>query len=223
MKLYLTLTTLLFISIDLFAQPDQSKYPDPEFSNEVYWYRKDSATLLRLEKGSSKMETKTKLGGMAGAENGYSLDGEESTIRLNEAKKLSFIFSTGASKNTPRSASYDSMMLANGVDPSMMENMDGMMNDPSKMITLYKLETGKGKRKALLMKTGGALPFAGRKPKSSDKYTFSVRKIRDGYWELLIDKSLPKGEYAFSVTSFGMNSMDGSVTLFAFGVEPPTP
>ncbi|HEX2629971.1 MAG TPA: hypothetical protein VHM26_13190 [Chitinophagaceae bacterium] len=220
MKHYIILLVTLFISIHLLSQPDQSKYHDPEFSNEVYCYRKDSATkLLRLEKGSSKMESKTKLGGMAGAENGYSIDGEESTTRLNEGKSLSFIFSTGASNKTPRSASYDSMMRANGVDPSMVEGMDGAMSDPSKTITLYKLETGKGKRKALLMKTGGALPFGSRKPKSSDKYSFSVRKIRDGYWELLIDKSLPKGEYAFSVNSFGMNNMDGSVTLFAFGVD----
>jgi hypothetical protein len=219
MKHYIIIVSALFASTQLLSQPDQSKYPDPEFSNEVYCYRKDSATiLLRLEKGTSKMETKTKLGGMAGAENGYSIEGEQSTVRLREGKNLSFIFSTGASANKPRSASYDSMMRANGVDPSMMEGMDGM-NDPSKTITLYKLETGKGKRKALLMKTGGALPFAGRKPKSSDKYSFSVRKIREGYWELLIDKSLPKGEYAFSVTSVGMTGMDGGVTMFAFGVN----
>jgi hypothetical protein len=220
MKYFITVITLL-ASLQLFSQIDPAKYPDPEFSNEVYWYRKDSVTvLMRLEKGSSKMETKMKLGGMGGAENGYAIDEERSPVRLNESKGLSFIFSTGASSAKPRSAAYDSMMRANGVDPSMVDGMgmDGM-SDPSKTITLYKAETGKGKRKVLLMKTGGAIPFSGRKPKSSDKYSFSVRKIRDGYWELMVDKSLPKGEYAFSVSSFGMNNMDGSVTLFAFGVD----
>ena len=40
---------------------------------------------------------------------------------------------------------------------------------------------------------------------------------RDGYWELLVDKSLPKGEYAFTIMS--MMSMDGAVTIFAFGIN----
>lgn len=44
-----------------------------------------------------------------------------------------------------------------------------------------------------------------------------VRKIRNGYWELVVDKSLPKGEYAFTVMS--MMSMDGAVTIFAFGID----
>jgi len=50
-------------------------------------------------------------------------------------------------------------------------------------------------------------------------YSFSVRKVREGYWELVIDKSLPKGEYAFTVQGTGMSNMDGSVTIFAFGID----
>lgn len=221
MKYYLAIAITLISSLQLLAQPDQQQFPDPEFSNEVYWYRKDSATkLLRLEKGSSKMETKTKLGGMAGAENGYSIDGEQSTIRLGEGKNLSFVYATGSNGNTTsRTAAGDSTMRANGMDPAMMENFSSGMNDPSKTITLYKVESGKGKRKVLLMKTGGMVPFSGKKIKSSDKHSFSVRKVREGYWELVIDKSLPKGEYAFSLTSFGMNNMDGGVVLFAFGID----
>ena len=96
--------------------------------------------------------------------------------------------------------------------------MDGM-DDPSKTITLYKTESEKGKRKIYMMKSGGAMPFASKKPKSSDKYTFSVRKIREGYWELVIDKTLPNGEYAFSMMGMGMGNMDGSTTLFAFAIE----
>ena len=63
------------------------------------------------------------------------------------------------------------------------------------------------------------MPFASKKSKSSDKYTFSVRKIREGYWELVIDKTLPKGEYAFSMIGMGMGNMDGSTTLFAFAID----
>jgi len=202
------------------SQPDQTKYPDPEFSNEVYAFRKDSANkLLRLEKGSSKMNTKTKMGGMAGAENNYSIDGEKSTVRIYSSKDMSFIFSTGASSEKKSSPQTDSMMRANGIDPAMASFSMGGMMDPSNMITLYKIESEKGERKVILMKSGGAMPFASKKSKSSDKYSFSVRKIKEGYWELLVDKSLPKGEYAFTVMGMGMANMDGSVTLFAFGID----
>jgi hypothetical protein len=35
----------------------------------------------------------------------------------------------------------------------------------------------------------------------------------------VIDKPLPKGEYAFTMMGMGMQAMDGGVTLFAFGVD----
>ena len=208
------------IGLVSWSQGDQTKYADPEFSNEVYAFRKDSANkLLRLEKGSSKMNTKTKMGGMAGMENGYVLDGEKSTVRLIGGKDLSFIYSSGVSPEKKTSPQTDSMMRANGIDPAMASFSMSGMTDPSSMITLYQVDPEKGTRKVILMKSGGALPFASKKSKSSDKYSFSVRKIREGYWELVIDKSLPKGEYAFTVTGMGMTSMDGSVTLFAFAID----
>jgi hypothetical protein len=107
----------------------------------------------------------------------------------------------------------DSMMRANGMDPSMMESM----MDPSNMISLYKAETGKEKRKVLLQKSPGA--FGGKKSQSSDKFTFSAKKVREGYWELMVDKTLPKGEYVFTMMGMGMGSMDGSTSLFAFAID----
>jgi hypothetical protein len=212
-----SLSPLLFaslISIHISAQ-NTAQYPDPEFSNEVYQYRKDSsAKLMRLEKESSKMESKVKMAGMGGAENGYTLDGERSTVRLVSGSNLSFIFSTETS-SAPSSPQMDSMMKANNMDPAMMQGFS--MMDPASMITLYKADPGKGKRKIYMMKMGGA--FSMGKNKSSDKFTFSVKKIRNGYWLLIIDKTLPKGEFAFSVMSMGMGNMDGSVTLFAFGID----
>jgi len=201
-----------------FVLQAQNKYPDPEFSKEVYFLKKDSVnSLVRLEKGSSKMDNKTKMGGMGGYEMGYTLDEEKSTVRINKQPDLSFVFSTGASVNTS-SPEKDSMMRANGMDPAMMNAMDGMsMNDPANTISLYKAETAKNKRKFLMQKAGGA--FGGKKSQSGDKYTFSVRKIREGYWELVIDKPLPKGEYAFKMMGMGPSNMDGSTTLFAFGIE----
>jgi hypothetical protein len=199
----------------LMGQTDKTQYPDPEFSNEVCLYRKDSSTkLMRLEKDNSKMQTKMKMMGMGGAENGYTLEGEQSSVRLSSGNNLSFIYSTETS-SVPSSPQNDSIMRANNMDPSMMQGFS--MMDPANMITLYKAEAVKGKRKIYMMKTGGA--FSMGKNKSSDKYTFSVKKIRNGYWLLMVDKTLPRGEYAFSVTGTGMGNMDGSVNIFAFGID----
>jgi hypothetical protein len=215
MKHFVLSITFLCCVFFLSAQ----KYPEPEFSNEVNYLKKDSIhSVIRLEKGNSKMESKTKMGGMGGYEMGYVLDGEKSSVRLTRRPDFSFVFSTGASVKTS-SPEKDSMMRANGMDPSMMDGMSGMggMSDPSNTITLYKAESAKGKRKILMQKAGGA--FGGKKLQSSDKYTFSVKKIREGYWELVIDKPLPKGEYAFSMIGISMGNMDGSTTLFSFAID----
>lgn len=213
-KIFLSIGAMI-IACTVIAQ----KYPEPEFSNEVYFLKKDSVySALRLEKNVSKMESKTKMGGLGGSESGYEMDGTKSTIRLTSGTKLSFIISTGASSDKA-SSSQDSMMKAHGMDPSMMPGMQmpGGMNDPASTITLYKTESEKGKRKILMQKNAGAMPFGSKKVKSSDKYTFSVKKIREGYWELVIDKTLPKGEYAFS--KMDISGMGMSFLLFAFGVD----
>ena len=107
-------------------------------------------------------------------------------------------------------------MRANGVDPDMMHSM----SEPSGSITLYKADAAKDKRKVYLMKSPGMInPFGSKKAQSSDKYTFSTRKIKDGYWELVIDKTLPKGEYVFVMANMSMNNMDQSMMLFAFAVD----
>jgi hypothetical protein len=209
---------ILFCStfITLLAQ-NKITYPDPEFSNEITYLVKDSVrSLVRLEKASSKAETNVKAAGFGGMENGYVIRGERSNVRLKAGRDHSFIFSTGESA-TKSSSAADSMMRANGMNPSMIQSM-GSMNDPANTINLYKVEKEKGERKILMMKSGGMMSMS-KKSKSSDKFTFSVRKIREGYWELVIDKPLPKGEYAFTMSG-GMNmSMDGSVTLYAFGID----
>jgi hypothetical protein len=192
-------------------------YPEPEFSNEVYWLKKDNGfKITRLEKGSSKLESKVKFGGMGGSESAYIVDGEKSTVRIENNKNLSFVFSNGTASSKSSSAA-DSMMAANGIDVSAMSNMMGAINDPSKNIVLYKVEQARGKRKILLQKNPGMSPFGSKKQKTGDKYTFSVKKIREGYWELVVDKSLNRGEYAFAM--MGSSNSDGSIVMFAFAVE----
>lgn len=207
---------ILFASLFCYtvAQVQAQTYPQPEFSNEIYLLKKESAyTVIRLEKNTSKMETKTKLGGMGGAETGYPFDGAASTVRLQSGKNLSFVFTTSNAVST--SSNSDSILRANGMDPSLMAAFTG--SDPAKNLTLYKVESAKGQRKIIYQKNGGM--FSGGKIKSSDKYSFSVKNIRDGYWELVIDKTLPKGEYAFTATTMADAGGMAGLTIFAFGVD----
>ncbi len=213
MKYFMLSIIMQCCSLLLMAQ----QYPEPEFSNEVYWLKKDNGyKVTRLEKGSSKLESKVKFGGMGGSESAYILDGEKSTVRIENNKNLSFVFSNGTAGSKSSSAA-DSMMAANGIDVSAISSMMGSMNDPSKNIVLYKVEQKNGKRKILLQKNPGMSPFGSKKQKTGEKYTFSVKKIREGYWELVVDKSLTRGEYAFAMINSG--SADGSITVFAFALE----
>lgn len=217
MKQLIIISLFALTSVALFAQ----KYPEPEFANEICFLNKDSInSIIRLEKSMASMETKTKILGIGGTENGYEMTGERSKVRLHGGRDFSFVYSTGSSvsNNGLSSRQSDSVMRANGMDPSTMKDMNsmgGMGMDPAQMISLYKAESGKGKRKVVTMKMG----YGYKKPTSSDKYTFSVRKVRDGYWELVIDKPLPKGEYAFQVTGYGGNGMDGSTVMYTFAVD----
>lgn len=203
-KIILTASVMIYFFI-LHAQT----YPDPEFSNEVYLLKKGtSSALVRLEKNYSKQETKTKLGGFGGVEYAYNMEGEKSTVRLDSGYNISFVFSTGAASNSKS----DSTLQANGMDPNMLS---GYGFDPTQMISLYKTSSEKTVRKIYLAKSSGAFSL-GNKNSSSDKYPFSIKKVRDGYWELVPDKKLPKGEYAFVVMGY---NTDGSYTLFAFGIN----
>ncbi|HEY1870461.1 MAG TPA: hypothetical protein VGG71_05345 [Chitinophagaceae bacterium] len=209
--------TILFSAYCTYAQT----YPEPEFSNELYYLNKnDGNKLVRLEKNSSKMDSKANA--ISGSETSYNLEGTKSPVRVGGGSNLSFVISDGSSVSSSggsSSSKSDSVMKANGMDPSMLSGMGGV-NDPSHSITLYKVDIEKGERKVLLQKAPGMNPFGSHKLQSSDKYTFSVKKIRSGYWELVIDKPLPKGEYAFTMSGMG-GSMDmtGGMLLFAFGVD----
>jgi hypothetical protein len=191
----------------------QNNYPEPEFMNEVYSYRKDSVVkLMRLEKTSSRLDSKSKMGGFGGAETSYIIEGASSPVVLH-TYQTSFVIYNGGNKS---SFNMDSMMRANGLDPSKTPPIPGFGGgDPSSSLNLYKVTVESSNRKIIYMKVGGA--FGGKKSKSSEKPGYSIRKVRDGYWEIVLDKPLTKGEYAF--TAAGVGSMDGGVAVFAFRVD----
>lgn len=215
MKKIILLPFLLAVASTLFSQKANQQYPTPEFSNEIYFFKKDSAQVSRLEKGTSKMSAKTKMGGMGGGENGYSIEGSKSDVRLEDGNNLSFIFFNGDA-STLQDAGSDSFMKANGMDPSAMSGQMSMLDDPSKTTSLYRMNVEKGSRNITIQAYQG-MKILGKSKKESTRYTFSIKKIRAGYYELIVDKPLPKGEYAFLVMDMG--SMDGSSKLFAFGVD----
>ncbi|HEV8084502.1 MAG TPA: hypothetical protein VGP55_14945 [Chitinophagaceae bacterium] len=71
-KCILAVAYFLYCSFAIHAQV----YPEPEFSNEVSYLKKgNTITAVRLEKNTSKSETKTKLGGFGGFEYGYIIEG----------------------------------------------------------------------------------------------------------------------------------------------------
>jgi hypothetical protein len=210
------------ISSVAFAQGGKKVYPEPEFSKEIYLLHKDSVyTVSRLEKGSSKLESNMKMGGMGGGDNSYVLEGSRSNVRVGAGQDLSFVYYVGSSSNRDISPEEDSAIRASGVDPSMANmggSMSDMMNDPSQTTALYNAQVEKGKRKIVLQSYGGmGLGLGKKKGKETTKFTLSIKKIRDGYYELVVDKPLPRGEYAFVISSYG--GMDGSQVLFAFGVD----
>jgi hypothetical protein len=198
-------------------------YPDPEFVNEIYFLKKDATyTLVRLEKNSADMLQQNKMAGFGGSETGYSLEGVKSPVRF-QSGNLYFVFAASSSINSSgKNASSDSLMKAQGVDPNMVSGIMGGMTDPATSISLYKLETSKNGRKLITMKTPSALPFGSHKISSSEKYTCSFKKIREGYWMFQVDKVLPPGEYAFAITGMlgGMDvTMGQKMSVFAFGVD----
>jgi hypothetical protein len=216
-KIFFLAASLLAASI-IYSQT----YPEPEFTNELYYLQKNENVykLVRLEKSTSTMETKTKLGGFGGSETEYSMDGSSSSVRIKAGSIPSFIVSNGTVSSGGTTSNHsDSVMRANGVDPGLIQHAMGGMMDPASRFALYKTESGSGQRIILLGKSHGG-PFASKKIKSSDKFTFSVKQIRDGYWELIPDKMLPPGEYAFSAFDPTGGSTKGpGVLLFAFGIE----
>lgn len=204
MKKILFSLALIIISSQLLMS--QSTYPEPEFSNEVYLLRKvadSSHELMQLEKASSQMDNKLKLGGLGGVETSYLLEGAASSARLVGETNLSFVFSKSGIDSATKGNVVSSILHVIGVGSG----------DPARFINLYNTIIENGKRKIIVQKRTGL--FGSKKKAASDKYGLTVKKIRDGYWELTTEAILPKGEYVFALTG----NPDGAVSLFAFGVD----
>ena len=200
MKKHIVAYVLLCCSCFCFSQTSKKVYPEPEFLKEIYALNVESNTLTRLEKETSRLDTKAKLGGFGGSEYGYTIPGETAKIHFTSARLPTFIYQTRKSNTSSLSNSDSSTIM-----------ITGEYLDPSSTISLYGLYAVKGERK-LLAQASGAF---GKGKKASTKYTISFKTIKDGYYEISVDKPLPKGEYAFMTTMMG--TMDA--TFFVFRVD----
>jgi hypothetical protein len=212
-KYIIVFCTLLLNWIGLSAQ---SNYPIPEYSNEIYLIKKDSTiSLVRLEKGFSNQEMKVKLMGMGGVNQEYSTDGEKSTVTIPKSTNLLFLFYTGnpSSESTPRSPGADSMMNANGMDMSALSTTMSGMIDPTQMISLYNMKSEKGKRKIRSQSMG----IMGSSKGTATKFSLSIKKIKENYYEMKVDKILPSGQYSFVMADMG--GMGQSYVLYSFAIE----
>ena len=195
----------------------QSDYPDPQSLKELYWFRKDSSVkLIMLEKQSSRLD-RLKLGGLFNQDAGYTLEGETSPVKLNSGNNLSFVFAT--KRNATKAVSIlDSVIKTTLKDSSQGPGFSGTGDfNPDSSLALYKTNVLKGKRKILLQKSTGL--FGNKKTGLSEKISYSITKVREGYWEFLIGQSLPSGEYAFTLIMTGTGILGDKVVLFAFRVE----
>ena len=207
---------MMLLNASSFAQTTAASYPEPEFMQEVYAFNKGVNSLVRLEKEATKLETKTKAMGFGGSESAYNFKGEKSNIRFSTSQIPSFVFRMRQDMSGGNKGSKNDSMHSNPNMPDMssLNSMMDQMMDPSKTIALYILDQRTGERALVMQSSGGKFS---KKSKTSDKVMMSFRKIKDGYYEMVIDKPLPKGEYAF------MNAMGGmsETTMYLFGVDSP--
>ena len=209
---------MLYCSCFCFSQTSKKVYPEPEFLKEIYALNMETNSLVRLEKETARLDTKTKLGGFGGSEYGYTVPGETSKTHFSSTRLPTFIYQSrkGNSSSANKGDSLTRMTGNDSMDKTMQNvgSMNAMVDeyfDPSRTITLYAMYTVKGERKLLVQNSG----TFGKGKKASSKHTISFKKIKDGYYEISVDKQLPKGEYAFMTTTMG--TMDA--TFFVFGVD----
>jgi hypothetical protein len=143
-------------------------------------------SLTALEKMPAQIGTKTNAMSFGGGEPGYTLDGERSTIRIKAGDTIQFVLRMGMAS----------------IDPSMI-------------IRLYKFDSKKGNRYAILTNQG-----RGKKNTGFDGLAFNVQKSENSIYLLIPASKLGPGEYGFlnmmMVNGSGRNI---SYTVFAFGVD----
>jgi hypothetical protein len=197
-------TIFLVISTLLLAQESE----EGELLNHISYVHKADKKTTGLEKVMAKMISKTKLGGMGGFSNAYVIEGSKSSVTISAEENLQFVLTKDSGDG--EASVPDTVINGMNVADMMSEIMD-----PSKNISLYKLTTEKGTRKAVMQESGGM--FSPKMKDGAEKISFDIRKAK-GKYIFVIPKKLKAGEYAF-IDMMGGGGMDQTFTAFCFRVE----
>jgi hypothetical protein len=161
-------------------------------SSVVKLYHPKTEKQTDLENAGATRKQKKKLGGFGGISFSYEMEGEKSLLRLN-ADSAIFVTDQGT----------------------------GMLSmDMSLTLQLFKLEIKNGKRVAV---QGDYKPSLLGTGKTTDtKITTSSKSLKEGLTQLVPEKKLAKGEYAFVSGMMEGNNYDGKNTkylAYAFGID----
>ena len=161
-------------------------------SSAIKLYHPKTEQQTDLENTNATRKQKKKLAGFGGVSFSYEMEGEKSTVRLN-ADSAIFVLQQGTG------------MLA---------------MDMSMTLRLFKLEIKNSKRIAV---EGDYKPSILGTGKTTDtKITTSSKSLKEGLTQIVPEKKLEKGEYAFVSSMMEGNNYNGKNTkyiVYAFGID----
>jgi hypothetical protein len=147
-------------------------------------------SLVLVEKVQAEMKSKAKALGFGGSESGYFMDGNKSPFRIKITDGMQF-----------------------------MVKMNSSMMDPTMMIKLYRFESGKSDREAVL--GGGGGMFNKKKDVGSNvEVPCNIQKSGNDTFIITPGTKLAPGEYGFlNMMMMTANGSKPKYTVFAFGVD----
>jgi hypothetical protein len=161
-------------------------------SSVVKLYHPKTEQQTDLENTNATRKQKKKLGGFGGVSFSYEIEGERSAIRLN-ADSVIFVLQQGTGS---------------------------LAIDISMTLRLFKLEVKNGKRIAV---EGDYKPSVLGTGKTTDtKINTSAKQLKEGLSQIVPEKKLEKGEYAFVSSMMQGNNYDGKHTkyaVYAFAID----
>ncbi len=147
-------------------------------------------SLALLERIQAEMKNKMKALGFGGSETAYVMDGGRSSFRIRSTDNMKFVV-----------------------------KMNSSMMDPTAMIKLYRFESGKSEREAVL--GGGGGMFNKKKNVGSDvEVLCNIQKSGTDLFIISPATKLGAGEYGFmNMMMMTANGSKPRYTFFAFGVD----
>jgi hypothetical protein len=161
-------------------------------SSVIKLYHPTTEQQTDMENTNATRRQKKKLGGFGGVSFSYEIEGEKSTVRLN-ADSAIFVLQQGTGS---------------------------LAIDISMTLRLFKLEIKNGKRIAV---EGDYKPSILGSGKTTDtKIATSGKSLKEGLTQIVPQKKLEKGEYAFVSSMMEGNNYDGRNTkymVYAFSID----